>query len=123
MAFSARRFQGSKQLDAAARNSPPLSPEASGEAVEILQQALIDLGFKMPISTARSGLPDGIFGSETSRAVHAFQSRHRLVQDGVVGHATLARLDAIFALRDKAALVRMSAEAIAPPPVSPWFLS
>jgi hypothetical protein len=66
------------------------------EAVRILQQALIDLGFPMPISVRRTGSPDGIYGSETVATVRAFQRKHTLSPDGVVGHDTLAQLDSLF---------------------------
>lgn len=68
----------------------------TGEAVETLQQGMVDIGFKMPISTRKTGFPDGIFGNETKATVTAFQARERLQQDGIVGRDTLHRLDEIL---------------------------
>jgi len=67
-----------------------------GVAVRLVQQALIDLGFKMPISTTKFGSPDGVFGDETKKLVTAFQSQHGLVADGIVGKATLGQLDRLL---------------------------
>jgi peptidoglycan hydrolase-like protein with peptidoglycan-binding domain len=105
MALVSRRFVNSKGLQAAANNSPPIRLGTSGEAVVLMQRALIDLGFSMPISTDRSsGLPDGIFGSETARTVRTFQAQRGLVQDGVAGRSTLSRLDGLMAAAEEAEL-------------------
>lgn len=61
-----------------------------GAAVIILQKRLIANGEKLP----RFG-PDGDFGNETKDAVMAFQSRHGLNVDGIVGPKTYAVLDRI----------------------------
>jgi hypothetical protein len=71
--------------------------------VAAVQQALIDLGFLMPISTKRFGVPDGIFASESTSRVWAFQKQQvtngfHLTTDGVVGKDTMARLDALLPL-------------------------
>lgn len=87
-----------KRLHSAAANSPPMKLDEVGEAVEALQQALIDIGFKMPVSTRKSGLSDGIYGKETTAAIKAFQTREQLQQDGVAGRDTLGRLDEIMTL-------------------------
>lgn len=123
MAFTARRFQGVQRLDAASNNSPPFKQRETGEAVEILQQALIDLGFPMPRSTSKSAVPDGIYGPETEAAVRAFQAANGLVQDGEAGRNTLARLDQIFTASEALARTKMTAEANAPAPFNPWFVS
>jgi hypothetical protein len=82
------------RLEAAARNSPPLRKGASGPAVAKLQQALIDAGYQMPITTARgSRPPDGIYGDETVRVVQSFQAAAGLMADGVAGTQTLQALD------------------------------
>ncbi|WP_291172569.1 tetratricopeptide repeat protein [Hyphomicrobium sp.] len=52
-----------------------------GEAVEKLQQALQKLGYDI-------GTPDGRFGNDTRRAVMAFQAKHNLRADGIVGPNT-----------------------------------
>ncbi len=67
----------------------------SGEAVKVLQSALIELGHAMPISLKKNGTPDGIFGSETDGCVKAFQRKALPSEsaDGKVGPKTLAQLD------------------------------
>lgn len=80
----------------AIENSPTIKKkDANREAVRLLQQALIDLGFPLPKSTAKYDSPDGDFGSETDDAVRRFQSREFPTEspDGKVGRNTLSRLD------------------------------
>ena len=97
MALVSPRFADNIRLQAAARNSPPLRKGETGEAVAILQRALVDLGFAMPLSTnQQTTLPDGIYGSETALTVREFQTRQALQQDGVAGRETLTRLDQLF---------------------------
>ena len=55
-----------------------------GEDVEELQRLLTEQGF--------NATTDGIFGSGTEKAVKAFQEKHGLVADGVVGPATWSAL-------------------------------
>ena len=49
----------------AAKNAPPLKLGSKGAGVKMLQGGLIDLGYKMPNSTKKTGYPDGIYGRET----------------------------------------------------------
>ena len=94
MALTIPRFSSDAHLQAASENNPPMQQGATGEGVAILQQALIDLGFDMPISTGqRSRLPDGIFGNETTLTVKKFQRLNALQIDGVVGSQTLSALE------------------------------
>jgi peptidoglycan hydrolase-like protein with peptidoglycan-binding domain len=73
----------------------PPAPEAdgtlelgeSGDAVAVLQQRLVDLGYWM-------GEPDGTYGQLTRQAVMAFQKVEGLSRDGVAGPATQAQLAA-----------------------------
>jgi peptidoglycan hydrolase-like protein with peptidoglycan-binding domain len=113
MPLTSPRFAGNARLQSAARNQPPLMVgEPRSEAVAILQQALIDLGYPMPITTAHGTKPpDGIYGNETRRTVLQFQIDEgfpRKGQDGKAGKDTLARLDA-----------RFPASGPAPPPAPP----
>lgn len=87
------RFSGPR-FDAAANNSPPMKKGEAGEPVRVLQQALIELGHPMPVSTKKYGSPDGIYGDETKEAVKAFQRKNGLAHeaDGQVGRNTLAKL-------------------------------
>ena len=53
--------------------------------VAYMQQVLIDLGYL-------SGEPDGNYGTETEKAVKAFQKNNGLGMDGTAGTATLTKL-------------------------------
>ena len=102
MAFLCARFSGNPEIVKAGSNSPPLRQGSRGEAVRILQMALVDLGFGMPASTrSGSALPDGIFGAETAGVVTAFQRANGLTADAVAGAQTLARLDSLLATRSE----------------------
>ena len=57
-----------------------------GTAVSNLQQRLKDLGYSI-------GKVDGIFGSQTQKAVKAFQKDNGLAADGIVGSKTIAKLN------------------------------
>jgi peptidoglycan hydrolase-like protein with peptidoglycan-binding domain len=96
MALRSPRFASNERLQRAASNSPPLRHGEVGEAVRLLQQALIDLGFPLPISVRRYGSPDGIYGDETAGRVREFQRKNGLTADGVAGHDTLGKLDALL---------------------------
>src|SRR5262245_45887049 len=96
MALRSPRFAKNERLQKAANNSPPLRAGETGEAVRLLQQALIDLGSPMPISVQRFGSPDGIYGDETATRVREFQRKNRLSVDGIAGHDTLGKLDALL---------------------------
>jgi peptidoglycan hydrolase-like protein with peptidoglycan-binding domain len=94
MPLQSPRFLQNARIKSASENKPPLKQGDVGEAVVILQLALIDLGNSMPKST-RNGkrMPDGIFGSETFQLVSDFQRTNGLAVDGVVGRDTLAELE------------------------------
>lgn len=94
--LTSTRFSGNTRLQAAAKNAPALRRGASGEAVRILQQALIDDGFPLPKSLKKYGTPDGVFGAETKATVIKFQQKHSLKPDGVVGLKTMQKLDELF---------------------------
>jgi len=96
MALRSPRFAKDERLQRAANNNPPLRAGETGEAVRLLQQALIDLGFPMPISVKRFGSPDGIYGNETTTRVREFQRKNGLSADGIAGRDTLAKLDALL---------------------------
>lgn len=91
------RFRNNARLQAAANNRPPMRSGERGVAVQTVQQALIDLGYPMPISTRKRGTPDGIYGSETAATIRKFQTRYQLQADGVAGRQTLTTLDRLFA--------------------------
>jgi peptidoglycan hydrolase-like protein with peptidoglycan-binding domain len=56
-----------------------------GSQVELLQQELIEAGYK-------PGAIDGVFGKGTLTAVKAFQKANKLVADGIVGSKTWDKL-------------------------------
>ena len=122
MALSSARLSRNKDLQAAAENRPPLEVGSNGDAVAILQRALIDLGFSMPKST-QSGSPDGIYGGETQATVQAFQRANGLTADGIAGRDTLNRLDQIFEAQDTEARVSEIADARTPLPFGKWFIT
>lgn len=89
--LSSPRFAGNHVLEACYDNERILQSGASGTAVTLIQQALIDAGFPLP----RFGA-DGIFGNETRQALMDFQRSSSLVVDGKLGPATMSALDALF---------------------------
>jgi hypothetical protein len=95
MALTSPRFKFSHTLNRVAANSATLSVGSVGRAVHLVQMALVDLGYALPISTGNVHYsPDGIYGDETKRAVKQFQKDSRtLVDDGVVGQKTMEELD------------------------------
>jgi hypothetical protein len=96
MTLVSNRFARNSRLQSAAQNSPPLKKnEPDREAVALVQQALVDIGFPMPISMAH-GKPDGIYGDETVNTVAKFQTQQALQRDGQAGRDTLHRLDSFF---------------------------
>lgn len=113
-------FNACSGILSAARNAPPLKHGATGEAVAIVQGALSDLGIKLPKTVAKLAVPDGIFGTETTGAVVAFQSRKDvgLKQDGVVGGKIIAALDAMMAGK---ALPVSKPPAVRPPPITAHY--
>lgn len=101
MALTSPRFADNQRLQQAAKNAPAMGRGESGPAVQIVQQALKDLGYPMPISFAKAGPggapPDGIYGDETRAVVRQFQKDQTLPsKDGVVGEQTLGRLDQLL---------------------------
>lgn len=63
----------------------------TGEDVKVVQQQLIDLGYL-------SGKADGVFGTDTYKAVIQFQLAHDLEPDGIVGENTLTWLFSVEAI-------------------------
>jgi peptidoglycan hydrolase-like protein with peptidoglycan-binding domain len=77
-----------EKLDDADRSDPTLREGSTGVAVRGVQRRLINAGFGIDDV-------DGRFGAQTAAAVRAFQERHELEVDGVVGPQTWERLNAI----------------------------
>jgi peptidoglycan hydrolase-like protein with peptidoglycan-binding domain len=114
MALTSPRFQRNKRIQNAANSQPSLKKGETSDGVEILQQALFDLGFSMPRSINRSGLPDGIFGSETEATLKAFQAKQGLTMDGIAGKETFDRLNSIFSVLEAAERTKLIVEVQAP---------
>lgn len=110
MSLRTLRFGSEPQLVAADKKQPLLQKGSVGEGVAVLQQALMDLGFAMPHSTARQHLPDGNFGAETQRIIVAFQRRNGLAPDGIVGPKTLGRLEQLLVAEAQRKSLRLLAE-------------
>ncbi|MGH7468619.1 MAG: peptidoglycan-binding domain-containing protein [Longimicrobiales bacterium] len=85
---------GGQRLKEVLNNRPVMVKGERGEAVKVIQQALIDL------RDSRIMIPDGAtgyFGEQTLAAVVAFQKAQSLVsQNGMVGTETLGRLDELY---------------------------
>lgn len=63
-----------------------------GEAVKILQENLVKLGY----DCGKKGV-DGIFGNSTRTALRKFQSDHKLAVDGIYGYASKTAMEAALA--------------------------
>ncbi|WP_411954382.1 peptidoglycan-binding protein [Alkalibacillus sp. S2W] len=63
----------------------------SGEAVRMLQQALVDNNFYPEINAPNYGI-DGIYGPNTEGAVRRYQNMNGLTVDGIAGPVTLTSL-------------------------------
>ncbi len=98
MALSSPRFASIPRCQNAALSSPPMSSGSIDRGVAAVQQGLIDLGFAMPRSTARFGVPDGIFGKETYSRVQQFQRQQGLTVNGIVSKNTMSKLDNLLLL-------------------------
>jgi len=87
------RFAGDPVLQACLDGTHRMLAPETGEAVRKVQQALLDLGFQLPVFGA-----DGAYGDETAAAVTEFKIAKEIEpSDGVVGPKTMAALDALFA--------------------------
>lgn len=88
------RFAGDPVLEACLAGQHRMTIPETGPAVAKVQQALIDLGFALPLHGA-----DGSFRDETASAVVAYKTdRGIFPNDPVVGPNTMANLDAEPAL-------------------------
>jgi len=88
------RFKGNDVLESVLDGKLLIKLKSKGAHVRIIQQALIDAGFSLPIYGV-----DGDFGGETKGKVIAFQKARKLPkkeQDGAVGPITMGELDAQY---------------------------
>lgn len=95
LSLTSPRFRNERELIAVETCRAALGRGSHGRHVHLVQMALIDLGFAMPISTVSNDYsPDGVYGAETEGVVKAFQRSVRGLQpDGVLGQLTLRELD------------------------------
>ena len=97
MPLTSPRFKNERELIFVEAGRDVLRRGSTGRHVHLVQMALIDLGFAMPISTlSRDYSPDGVYGVETEGVVKAFQRSvppPGLKPDGVIGRLTLRELD------------------------------
>ena len=97
MTLRSPRFSWHPRLRSAEMNRPAMRRGEEGDAVRLIQQALIDLGYPLPISVREYGSPDGIYGPETEDGVMAFQRfEPPLRVDGIVGRNTMGALDRLL---------------------------
>lgn len=95
VSYKSKRFGDIQRLLEAGENDNKgwIQKGEAGEAVEVVQQTLIDLGFKLP----RYGR-DGEYGDETARAVRQLEDKYGLGRDaGICGEKVLAKLDELAA--------------------------
>jgi len=92
--LSSNRFKGNVKLEEAYDDETPIQKGARGLHVVILQQALVDAGFPLPVFGV-----DGKFEDETQTGVEAFQTSKGLTGsdvDGIVDQRTMGLLDQHF---------------------------
>lgn len=94
--FVSFRFSGNATLRNVLNGRATLKRSSTGEAVTIVQTALLDLGESMP-----SGA-DGDFGTQTHNAVVHYQNTRGLSPDGIIGRNTMSRLDLDIVVFDEA---------------------
>jgi len=81
----------------------PVRSGDRGPAVEDIQRRLRTLGYEL----GPTGV-DGVFFGRTAEAVRAFQTKHELAEDGLVGDETWSALvDATFQLGDRMLYLRL----------------
>ncbi|MCC6127092.1 MAG: peptidoglycan-binding protein [Pirellulales bacterium] len=98
MPLESPRFKFDATLKKVEANQAVLQKGSSGTAVHLVQFALLDLGFSLPVTTGnQNNSPDGIFGEETKQAVKKFQKDSgTLTDDGIIGQKTIRELDGLF---------------------------
>ncbi|WP_430931729.1 eCIS core domain-containing protein [Saccharicrinis sp. 156] len=89
--LSSARFSGNLVLEACFDGEQTLQNGSSGAPVSIMQQALVDVGFQLPVFGV-----DGIFGNETRTAIQNFQRASSIPDTGVLDVATMSSLDALY---------------------------
>ncbi|WP_257389460.1 peptidoglycan-binding protein, partial [Tahibacter caeni] len=84
------------RLQEAFDNAPDMRKYETSDGVKTLQRRLRELEYALPISFAKTGDADGIYGEETEGVVKDFQRDHGLAPTGVADRDTLRELDRVF---------------------------
>jgi hypothetical protein len=100
MALATERLNQCYDLFLVMRNEKVLRRGSTGEAVRLIQQCLISMGYPLPLTVAKYGSPDGIYGNETVQAIRRFQIQCKLAVDGKIGPQTLKTIDAAMVTVD-----------------------
>lgn len=87
----ADRFSGNTALEACLDGERTLRYGSTGRPVSLIQRALVDAGFPLPVYGV-----DGIFKSETQGAVENFQRSSSLPVTGMIDAKTMSSLDGLF---------------------------
>lgn len=96
MALISPRFTSSRKL-LDTQMGRPIRQGAKGRSVHLVQMALLDLGYRFPMSTGSQGYsPDGDFGNETVQRLKDFQRDNHIPQSGAIDADTMRKLDARF---------------------------
>src|SRR4051794_34739714 len=104
-------LNGELRLAAAGTATFPAPVLSSGPAIQIVQQALIDVGYPLPLFGA-----SGTFNSETGAVVATFKADwHLSPGDPVVGPKTMAALDKEMVAFERSSPVPLPGPT--PPPV------
>ncbi|WP_167612511.1 eCIS core domain-containing protein [Maribellus sediminis] len=87
----ADRFSGNRTLEACLDGERTLRYGSNGRPVSLIQRALVDAGFPLPIYGV-----DGIFQAETQATIQSFQRSSTLPVTGVIDARTMSALDGLF---------------------------
>lgn len=95
MTLNSPRFKDEEFLKSIDAGHSVVLNGSHGRHVHLLQMALIDLGFAMPISTTSQDFsPDGFYGRETEAVIKLFQEKNPpLKVDGKIGQSTIREID------------------------------
>lgn len=85
------RFANNIALEACLDGERTLHFGSNGRPVSIMQQALVDAGFPLPVYGV-----DGIFEAETRGALQNFQRSSSVPATGILDSASMSSLDALF---------------------------
>lgn len=98
MLLKSPRFFGFLELQRIYEGQGQLERGSKGDAVRAIQEALLTLGYSMPVTTLKGkSPPDGVYGSETILTIKDIQFRYGLQpMDGILGQDEMALFDRLF---------------------------